>query len=118
MAGPPKKKTIKEQPKTTEETAFLSEKNSGHNTLIPMLDAEYVRVRHPFLHKDFHLKTSSDEFINLFIEFSQKGLGEKLENELIYFSENYDPKWMSVLNNIKLHCEKNNVLLPQTNQAS
>lgn len=101
MAGPPKKKTFKEESKTTEETAFLAAKNSQHNTLIPMLDAEYVKIRHPFLHKDFHLKTSSDEFINMFNEFSQKGLGEKLEKELIYFAEHYDPKWADVLANLK-----------------
>lgn len=99
--GPPKKKKNTEEQKTTEESAFLSEKNSEYNTLIPMLDAEYVKVRHPFLKKDFHVKTNSNEFVEIYKEFSQKGLGEKLENELIYFSENYDPKWAEVLANVK-----------------
>lgn len=99
--GPPKKKKNAEEQKTTEESAFLSEKNSGYNTLIPMFDAEYVKVRHPFLKVDLHMKTNSEEFINIFNEFCKKGLGEKLEKELIYFAENYDPKWFLVLENIK-----------------
>lgn len=115
---PPKKKKYKEEEKTTEESVFLSEKNSEYNTLIPMLNAEYVRVRHPFLKKDFHLKTNSEEFLNLFYEFTQKGLGDKMEKELAYFAKNYDSKWLPVLNNAKLYCENKNALLPQANQSA
>lgn len=105
MAGPKKKKTTEEQ-KTTEESAFLAEKNSSYNTLIPMHNAEYVKVRHPFLQIDLHLKTNSQEFVNIFSEFSKKGLEQKLEKELIYFSENFDPKWALVLENVKSEMAK------------
>lgn len=95
------KKKYSEEQKTTEESAFLAEKNSSYNTITPMLNAEYARIRHPFLKKYFHCKTNSVEFLNLFNELSQKGLGEKLERELVYFAEHYDRRWADVLANLK-----------------
>lgn len=111
MAGPSKKKTFKEEVKTTEESLFTAEKNSGYLTITPMLNAEYAIIRHPVLKKNFHLKTNSEKFFSLFYEFSQKGLGEKLEKELIYFAENYNQGWLLVLNNVKLYCENKNAML-------
>ena len=101
MAGPPKKKKVVTEEKTTEESLFLAEKNSTYNTLIPMLDAEYVRVRHPVLKIDIHMSTKSQQFMDIFKEFSEKGLGEKLEKELTFFAENYDAKWFNVLNSVR-----------------
>jgi hypothetical protein len=101
MAGPQKNKKIKEEEKTTEESAFLAKKNSNYNTLIPMVNAEYVKVRHPFLGIDLHFKTNSQEFVDIFNEFSQKGLGEKLKKELILFAEQYDKRWFDVLKHLQ-----------------
>lgn len=103
MAGPQKKKSTQEQ-KTTEEQAFQSAANSEYNILTPMLNAEYVRIKHPFSNNDIHTSTKSEKFFQVFKEFSEKGLAEKLESEMTAFGNQIDPKWLIVLAEAKAYC--------------
>lgn len=104
MAGaPPKKKVIREE-KNSEEIAFNTAKHSEYNTCTPMLDAEFIRMTHPFTRKDLHFSTKSREFFETFKEFSDKGLGDRLFMELTYFGANIDEKWFDVLHEAKIYC--------------
>lgn len=96
MAGPPKKKQVREE-KDSEESAFFAAANSDRNICIPMLNAEYIRIRHPFGKSDLHAKTDSSEFFITYKEFCEKGLREKLVREFNSFADLLDPKWELVL---------------------
>lgn len=104
MAGaPPKKKVIREE-KNSEEIAFNTAKHSEYNTCTPMLNAEFIRMTHPFTRQDLHFSTKSKEFFATFKEFSDKGLGDRLFMELTYFGANIDEKWFDVLHEAKTYC--------------
>lgn len=107
MAGPKNKKSTEEK-KTTEEQAFQSAANSTSNIFMPMINAEYVRIRHPFSNNDIHTSTSSDKFFQTFKEFCDKGLANKLEAELTTFGNEIDKKWLEVLEKAKDYCANNN----------
>lgn len=100
MAGPTKKKQQREE-KTDEQSAFIAASNSNYNTLTPMMDAEYVRFHHPHKGISIHCSTRSEQFFELFSEFSSKGLGEKMFAELERFAETIDPKWSDVIASVK-----------------
>ena len=106
MAGPAKKKQQREE-KTDEQSAFVAASNSQYNTLTPMRDAEYVRFHHPHKGISIHCSTRSEKFYELFAEFSEKGLGEKMISELNHFADAIDPKWNAV---------RDEVLARRTNQ--
>jgi len=107
MAGPKKKKTTQEQ-KTTEEQAFQSAANSEYNILTPMFNAEHVRIKHPFSNNDIHASTKSEKFFQVFKEFSEKGLAEKLESEMTTFGNQIDSKWHTILTEAKAYCANHN----------
>lgn len=95
MPAPKQKQPVDKR--TPEEIAFQSAANSNYNTCIPMLDAEYIRITHPLTKLDYHVKTDSQAFYDIFAELSSKGLKDKLVSELTSFSELYDAKWSTVL---------------------
>jgi len=102
MAGPPKKKQAHEQ-KNDEQSAFQSASNSQYSTMVPMIDAAYVRFHHPHKMTDIHCATDSPLFLATFKEFCEKGLRKKMVSELEYFAENYDEKWRQVLDRAVEH---------------
>jgi len=114
MAGPPKKKQVREV-KNSEEIAFASAANSVYNICIPMLNAERIRMKHPYSLYDIHVSTNSPKFFETFKEFSDKGLFDKLSLELSKFGETIDPKWFEVLDKAKQYCVKQNGLLSEAN---
>mgnify|MGYP003345134256 FL=1 len=96
MAGPTKKKQQREE-RTDEEALISRASSSQYNVMMPMVDAAYVRLRHPVLKVDLHMSTKSDSCKVVFEELCAKGLREKLVGELRYFAEHYDPKWNDIL---------------------
>lgn len=107
MAGPPKKKQLREE-KNSEELAFFTEAHSDRNICVPMLNAEYIRIRHPFGKNDLHTRTDSAEFFATYKEFCEKGLRVKLAKEFEFFANSYDPKWSAVFANAEFFCNSNN----------
>lgn len=86
-----------------EESVVLATINSPYNTLIPMLDAQYVRLRHPISRKSLHLATGSEEFLATMKELFDMGIGSRIVRELSEFAERYDAAWGDVLANVKTH---------------
>ncbi len=86
--------------RTPEQIAIESARNSNYNILIPMIDAAYVRVKNPITGKDPHFSTADSAFFDLYKNLSDIGLQEKLDKELQYFADNYNPAWNDVINNI------------------
>lgn len=107
MAGPPKKKQVREV-KDTEETLLTAAINSEYNTCTPMLNAEFIRIRHPLKRVDIHLSTKSPEFFSTFKELCDRGMENRLFAEFMGFGANIDEKWYEVLENAKAYCAKNN----------
>jgi len=93
---PPSRKTKREETKTVEELRLLSAMNSESNTMIPMVNAAYVRVRNPLTGLDPHFKTDSDSFRELIKQLCEKGLSVKLNKEFDEFAIKYDSKWALV----------------------
>lgn len=106
LAGAPLKKKVVREEKNSEEIAFITAKNSEYNTCTPMLNAEYIRITHPFSRKDIHLSTKSPEFFATFKEISDDGLGDRLFMELSQFGANIDEKWFEVLHEAKIYGEQ------------
>jgi hypothetical protein len=101
---PPFKKKQKraEDKRSPEEIAIESVKNSSYNICIPMYNAEFIRMRNPLdVDRDKTFKTSSLEFLEFYLYLSNKGLAEKLDNELKFFADNYDSKWNEVIDRVK-----------------
>jgi len=91
-----KNKVVKEE-KTTEEQKIQAAINSSHYFAIPMLDAEYIRVRNPITGLDYHFSTSDENFLQMVWDLSQKGMHEKILKDLTSFAQNYDSKWNEVI---------------------
>lgn len=97
---PPIKQKYKAEVKETrskEEIAIQSIVNSEYHLMIPMHEAKYVVVKNPITGLHDHLATSDKRFFELLYELSQKGLGQKILNDLEYFANNYDSNWFAVL---------------------
>lgn len=92
---PPKKVQPKDT-RTPEQIAIESAKNSHYNLMMPMTAAKHVRVRNPLTGTDPHFSTSDDSFYELLLELSSKGLHDKIESELTFFAENYNPAWNDI----------------------
>jgi hypothetical protein len=112
MAGPPKKKQVREV-KNSEEIAFSAAANSVYNVCIPMADAEFIRFKHPYAASDIHTSTKSPKFFETFKEFSDKGLFDKLCMELTIFGGTIDHRWLDVLDKAKQYCAEQNGLLSE-----
>ena len=94
--------------RTSEEIALQAAMNSHYNLITPMVNAEHVRFTNPLTSKDSHFSTTDPAFFELYYNLSQKGLRKKLDTELKYFADNYNPKWNNVISNIeKYFSEKN-----------
>jgi hypothetical protein len=93
---PPSRKIRREETRTAEEIRFITALNSGSTTMIPMVDAAYVRVRNPITGLDLHCKTDSDSFQELIKQLCDKGLRAKLDKEFDEFALKYDSKWALV----------------------
>ena len=94
---PLKKNKIAKEEKTTEEQKIQGTINSQYHFMIPMIDANYVRVRNPVTGLDHHFSTSDENFLQMLWDLSQKGMQEKIIKDLNYFAENYDSKWNEVI---------------------
>lgn len=92
----PSRKKKREETKTVEELRLISAMNAESNTMIPMVNAAYVRVRNPLTGLDPHFKTDSDSFRELINQLCDKGLRAKLDKEFDEFAVKYDSKWALV----------------------
>lgn len=92
MAGPPKKKQVREV-KTTTETVIAAAINSPYNTLTPMHGAKNVRVSDPISRLDKMFSTEGDAFAAYLVELCNLGMKERIIRELDSFSKNIDPAW-------------------------
>jgi len=99
LKGSQKKAVVKDT-RTPEEIAIQFAANSKNHTMIPMLDAAYVRVKNPLTGLDHHFSTVDPSFFEMVYELSQKGLQQKIFSDLDYFTEHYDVKWNNVKNSI------------------
>ncbi len=101
MSRPPvKKKAAVEDKRSKEEIALASAMTSQFSILIPLYEAKHVYIKNPVTSKTHHLSTSSEAFFDMFIELCEKGLRDKLRQELSNFAELIDPTWAEILNNI------------------
>lgn len=114
MAGPLKRKQLREE-KNSEEIAFSNAANSVYSICVPMKNAEFIRFKHPYAASDIHTSTSSVVFFETFKSFAEKGLLNKMSRELTHFGETIDPRWFSVLEKAKKHCEAADGLLSESN---
>lgn len=78
--------------RTPEEIAIQSAMHSHYNIMMPMRDAEYVRIHHPITTMDVHVSTKDPKFFSTLKELYSKGLDKKLNSEFDYFIT-LDPKW-------------------------
>lgn len=95
MAGPPKKKQIREE-KTNTETIVAAAVNSPYNTFTPLYDAKNIRVSDPITRRDAVFATNSDALVACFAQLCSIGMKEKLINELDFFSKTINPAWSDV----------------------
>lgn len=99
LKGQQKKAAVKDT-RTPEEIAIQSLSNSKNHALIPMYNAEHVRIKNPITGYDHHFSTIDPTFFEMFYELSKKGLEQKLFSDLDYFAEHYDAKWSNVKDSI------------------
>lgn len=90
------KKAVIKETRTPEEIAIQSASNS-YRIFIPLHNAEHVYVKNPLTNKDHHMSTFSEAFAEMVYELSNKGLGDKISSDLMFFAENYDSKWNKVI---------------------
>jgi len=105
---PFKSKTQKKEIRSDEEISIDFAKNSSYTLMIPMKDAQYVRVRNPITGKDPHFSTSDTLFFDLLIELSNKGLQSKIEEEFSFFAQKYNSAWSDIKNNFNIYKESLN----------
>lgn len=89
-------KVVKEE-KTTEEQRIQFIINSQYHFMIPMLNAEHIRVRNPITGLDHHFSTKDVAFAEMLWQLCQKGMEDKIYKDLHYFAENYDSRWNDVI---------------------
>lgn len=95
MAPHGQKQKRLEDKRSPEEIALESAKNSPYNMLTPMINAEHIRFRNPITSLDKIYKVQDPQFYEVFYEFSQKGLEERLFSELNSFVQ-IDSSWKNV----------------------
>ena len=100
MSRPVKKKAVLVDKRSSEEIAIQSAMNSNYNVLIPLRDAKHAYVKNPITQKTAHFSTQSEEFFEMIIELCEKGLTDKLREEVISFSNEIDSKWSNVLEKV------------------
>lgn len=92
MAGPPRRKQLREV-RTTTETLIAAAISSPYNTLTPMYNAKNIRVSDPISRLDKMFSTESDAFTAYLVELCNLGMKERIIRELDSFSKNIDPAW-------------------------
>jgi hypothetical protein len=87
--------------------------NSPYNTLIPLADAQYLRVKHPGSRLCIHVAVNSERFYALMKELVEFGIGERLRRELTDFAETIDPRWGTVLSGLEQRLAEEDIVLPE-----
>lgn len=85
--------------RTPEEIAIQSAMNSHYNMMMPMLNAEHVRIHHPITALDYHFSTNDQKFYSMMSDLYSKGLDKKLQSEFDYFAT-LDSKWSTIKNQV------------------
>ena len=78
------------------ENAVQSAITSPYNTFIPLKDACGVYVKHPMSSRTIRVSTYTTEFLTIYRELVELGMGERLSRELREFSELYGSNWTRV----------------------
>lgn len=78
------------------DNAVQSAITSTYNTLIPLKDACGVYVKHPTSSRTLRVSTYTEEFVTIYRELSELGMGERLDRELVEFANLYSPEWNRV----------------------
>lgn len=100
MSGPVKKKAAVIDKRSSEEIAIQSAMNSNYNILVPLGEAKHAYIKNPITQKTVHLSTQSEEFFEMIMGLCEKGLTEKLREEVISFSNEIDDRWSNVLKKV------------------
>ncbi len=78
------------------ENAVQSAITSSYNTFIPLKDACGVYVKHPMNSRTIRVSTYTTEFLDIYRELVDLGMGERLSRELREFSDLYGSGWARV----------------------
>lgn len=97
-----------EDKRTPLEIAIDSAKTSSYRLMMPMLNAEHVRVRDPLSSSDKHFSTKDPAFYDLMADLYSKGLNDKLIAEFNNFIL-IDPKWATIKEQVDNHINSLNI---------
>ena len=97
---PPFKQPTKDT-RSPEEIAIQSAITSHYNTLIPGYKAQHVRIKNPLTGKDPLFNVEDPKFFELFYDLAQKGLKDKMMQEIETFAATIDPDWQAVYSSLQ-----------------
>lgn len=99
------RKPAGKKPERKEQSAAQSTLTSPYNTMIPLLDAAHVYVKHPVTRELVHCSTSGAAFLALMKDLFEFGIGERLMREFEEFA-GIDARWRDVAARVDAHVNR------------